>query len=44
MYPRGNRDWDAHASYHLDGTFHNKSYDTVGMSFKYRPLTGSLQP
>jgi ribosomal protein L30 len=25
MMPRGNRDWDVHASYHLDGTKHIKS-------------------
>jgi hypothetical protein len=27
--PRGNRDWNPHASYHADGTFHHKSYDVV---------------
>jgi hypothetical protein len=40
MYPRGDRDWDAHASYHCDGTFHQKSYGSVGMSFKRQPLKG----
>src|SRR5260370_29397493 len=26
MYSRADREWDAHASYHLDGTFHQKSF------------------
>ena len=26
MIPRGNRDWDPHTSYHLDGRLHQKSY------------------
>ena len=26
MMPRGDREWDPHASYHLDGRFHQKSY------------------
>jgi hypothetical protein len=26
MLPRGDRDWDVHASYHLDGTLHMKSH------------------
>ncbi len=27
MLPRGDRDWDVHTSYHLDGTLHMKSHD-----------------
>jgi len=42
MRPRPDRDWDAHASYHLDGTFHHKSYGTVSVSLKRQPLTGKL--
>jgi hypothetical protein len=26
MVPRADRDWDPHTSYHLDGTFHSKSF------------------
>jgi hypothetical protein len=29
-------DWDPHASYHLDGTYHNKSYDMVVTPAKKR--------
>jgi len=41
MVPRGDREWDPHTSYHLDGTFHMKSF---GHKFdptpKRQPLTG----
>src|SRR5262249_35788791 len=40
MYPRGDRDWDAHASYHLDGTLHQKSFGHVTATVKRQPLTG----
>jgi len=44
MYPRGERDWDAHASYHLDGTLHQKSYGReMGAPLKRQPLTGSFK-
>jgi hypothetical protein len=43
MYPRGDRDWDAHASYHLDGTLHQKSHGTVGLSVKRQPLTDTFR-
>ena len=44
MYPRGDRDWDAHASYHLDGTFHQKSFGaTLGSSQNRRPLTATFR-
>jgi hypothetical protein len=41
MYPRpGGREWDAHASYHIDGTFHQKSHGrVVGVPQKRQPLT-----
>jgi hypothetical protein len=43
MYPRPDRDWQAHASHHLDGTLHQKSYGTVGISVKRQPLAGPFR-
>jgi hypothetical protein len=43
MYPRGNRDWDAHASYHLDGTLHQKSHRMKHLSQKRQPLTAAFR-
>ncbi len=44
MWPRGDRDWDPHTSYHLDGTLHMKSYDRkVLPPKKCQPLTGAFQ-
>jgi hypothetical protein len=43
MYPRPDRDWDARASYHLDGTLHQKSYAHVGISVKRQPLTEAFR-
>lgn len=44
MYPRGDRDWNAHASYHLDGTFHQKSHDAMlGTLQKRQPLTAAFK-
>lgn len=44
MVPRGERDWDIHASYHLDGTVHLKS---DGRKFlphaKHQPLTTTFR-
>jgi hypothetical protein len=45
MIPRGDRGWDPHASYHLDGTFHSKSF---GHKFdlkqqKRQRLTGAFR-
>jgi|SRR5579863_6645519 len=44
MLPRGDRDWDPHTSYHLDGTFHSKSYGRAisSQSAKRQPLTASF--
>ena len=42
MYPRGDRDWNAHASYHLDGTLHQKNHDHVGISLSRQPLTAGF--
>lgn len=42
MTPPGTRDWNPHASYHLDGTFHQKSYDAIlGTRQKRQPLTAA---
>ena len=43
MYPRGNRDWNAHASYHLDGILHQKNHDHVGISLSRQPLTAAFR-
>jgi hypothetical protein len=43
MYPRGDRDWNAHVSYHLDGSLHQKSYGGVGLSLKRQPLTATFK-
>jgi hypothetical protein len=44
VVPRADRDWDPHASYHRDGTFHHKSF---GRKFespqKRQPLTESFR-
>jgi hypothetical protein len=41
MTPRGDRDWDPHTSYHLDGTLHMKSFGvTAPPPPKRQPLTG----
>jgi hypothetical protein len=43
IYPRPDRDWDAHASYRLDGTLHQKSYGHIGISVKRQPLTEAFR-
>jgi len=44
MVPRGDRDWDPHTSYHLDGTLHMKSFDhKFGPPQKRQPLTGAFR-
>src|SRR5438552_3409543 len=43
MYPGGESRGDAHASYHLDGTFHQKSYGGKRMVQKRQPLTGQFK-
>jgi ribosomal protein L30 len=44
MMPRGNRAWDVHNSYHLDGTKHMKSHGRKVLSIKKgQPLTGELR-
>jgi hypothetical protein len=43
MLPRGDRDWDPHTSYHLDGTLHIKSYGHKVLERKNQPLTGAFR-
>jgi len=43
MVPRGDRDWDAHISYHLDGTRHAKSFGRTHHPQKFQPLTGAFR-
>ena len=43
MLPRGDRDWDPHWSYHLDGTLHIKSYGDTALERKNQPLTGRFR-
>jgi hypothetical protein len=44
MVPRGDRDWDPHTSYHLDGTLHAKSFDhKFSPAQKRQPLTGAFR-
>ena len=44
MYPRGDREADPHASYHRDGTFHQKSYGTAWVpGQKRQPLTAAFR-
>jgi len=45
MIPRGDRGWNAHASYHLDGTFHSKTFNDkkMGPPEKRQPLTGKFR-
>lgn len=44
MYPRSDRDWDAHASYHFNGIFHQKSYRAIlGTPQQRQPLTEAFK-
>ncbi|HYA72018.1 MAG TPA: hypothetical protein VEF36_02560 [Roseiarcus sp.] len=44
IVPRTDRDWNPHASYHRDGTFHSKSYGhKFGSPRKRQPLTGTFR-
>ena len=44
MTPRGDRDWNPHTSYHLDGTLHMKSFDhKVCAPQNRQPLTGAFR-
>jgi hypothetical protein len=43
MVPRGDRRWDPHTSYHLDGTRHSKSFGRKMVSTKLQPLTDTFR-
>jgi hypothetical protein len=43
MVPRGDRGWDPHTSYHLDGTVHIKSHGRKLLVQKRQPLTGTFR-
>src|SRR5262245_66669028 len=44
ILPRGDRDWDPHTSYHLDGTLHMKSHGRkVLRAQKLQALTGEFR-
>jgi hypothetical protein len=44
MIPRGERDWNIHTSYHLDGTMHMKTHGSIVLSpQKRQPLTGNFR-
>jgi len=40
MYPRVDREWDVHASYHLHGQLHIKSGNQKKVETKVQPLNG----
>jgi len=44
MLPRGDREWDVHTSYHLDGTLHMKSHGSKAFtSDRRQPLNGTFR-
>ena len=43
MVPRGDRAWDPHTSYHLDGTLHGKSFGHTYPPKQLQPLTGTFR-
>ncbi len=43
MIPRNDRDWDAHTSYHLNGTMHSKSFGKTFHPQRRQPLTGTFR-
>ena len=44
MLPRGDREWDVHTSYRLDGTLHMKSHGSmVFTSDRRQPLNGTFR-
>ncbi|HZL89218.1 MAG TPA: hypothetical protein VFB96_12635 [Pirellulaceae bacterium] len=44
MVPRGDKGWDPHTSYHLDGTLHMKSHNRKALTpQKRQPLTGAFR-
>lgn len=44
MMPRGDGEWDPHASYHIDGALHHKSHDRImGDQMKRQRLTDAFK-
>ena len=43
MVPRGDREWNPHTSYHLNGAFHSKSFGYKHTPIKKQPLTGTFR-
>jgi hypothetical protein len=43
MIPTGDPSWDAHASYHLDGRLHHKSFDQVVLPRQLQRLDASFR-
>jgi hypothetical protein len=43
MRPMTDQTWNPHTSYHLDGTFHTKSFDRKTLEQKRQPLTGTFR-
>ena len=43
MVPRGNREWDPHTSYHLDGTKHSKSFGIRFSARRDNPFSSSFR-
>jgi hypothetical protein len=43
MAPRAKPGWDPHVSYHLDGTFHSKSFGKKHLTQQRQPLTGTFK-
>jgi hypothetical protein len=43
LLPQAEPGWDRHAAYHLDGTYHYKSYGRVRTKLTRQPLTGAFR-
>src|SRR5215472_17143345 len=43
MYPRGDRKWDVHASYHLNGQLHIKDRKQAKVETTVQPLNGTFR-
>jgi hypothetical protein len=43
MIPRDRGQWNPHASYHKDGSFHHKSHDNKMMGSKRQPLNAAFK-
>jgi hypothetical protein len=43
LLPRGDKEWDAHTSYHVDGTRHMKSHGSKFQATKRQPLDSKFK-